>query len=163
MYLNLRLFSFTSGVRWTLALSAALGLLTAAAGVARLALSGYAIALVFRGAPSSQIGLTVGAIVVSILLRAAFKYLKETTGHRAAVEVQVRLRRELYRQTLVLGPGALDRKRTGDVLVSLVEGVDQLESFFGEYLPQLVVAALTPIGVFVFMAFLIFMVFLKPA
>ena len=53
---------------------------------------------------------------------------------------------------LALGPGYFDQKRTGDVVMSLVEGVEQLETFFGQYFPQLAVAALTPLLIFAFMA-----------
>ena len=42
----------------------------------------------------------------------------------------------------------------GDAVLALVDGVEQLDQFFGQYLPQLVVAALTPLLIFVFMAFL---------
>ena len=45
-------------------------------------------------------------------------------------------------------------ERSGDVLLTLIDGVEQLETYFGQYLPQLVVAALTPFGIFVFAAFL---------
>ena len=119
-----------------------------------MALSGYAIALVIRGAPSNEIILVVVGVVASAILRGLFQYLKEITGHLASVRVQAKMRRELYQRALILGPGALDQKRAGDVLVSLVEGVDQLETYYGEYLPQMGVAALTPIGIFIFMAFL---------
>ena len=40
------------------------------------------------------------------------------------------------------------------MIISLVEGVEQLESYFGEYLPQLFVGLITPVGLFVFMVFL---------
>ncbi|MEE8158030.1 MAG: thiol reductant ABC exporter subunit CydC [Dehalococcoidia bacterium] len=154
MFFNKRLFAFTAGVRLRLTLALFFGMLTAAAGVSRLAFSGYAIALVLQSKPTNEIVFAIVAVIVSVILRAFFQYLKEMTGHRAAVEVQVKMRRELYQRALVLGPGALDQKRAGDVLVSLVEGVDQLESYYGEYLPQMAVAALTPIGIFIFMAFL---------
>ena len=154
MFFNRRLFSFTQGVRLRLVLALIFGLLTAATGVSRLALSGYAIALVLRGAPSEEIILAVVGVVASALFRGVFQYMKEMTGHMASVKVQAKMRRELYERALILGPGALDQKRAGDVLVSLVEGVDQLETYYGEYLPQMAVAALTPIGIFIFMAFL---------
>ena len=154
MFFNRRLFRFTEGVRLRLVLALIFGLLTAATGVSRLALSGYAIALVIRGAPSNEIILVVVGVVASAILRGLFQYLKEITGHLASVRVQAKMRRELYQRALILGPGALDQKRAGDVLVSLVEGVDQLETYYGEYLPQMGVAALTPIGIFIFMAFL---------
>ncbi len=154
MFFNRRLFGFTEGVRLRLFLALIFGLLTAASGVSRLALSGYAIALVIRGAPTNEIILVVVGVVASAVMRGVFQYLKEMTGHLASVRVQAKMRRELYQRALILGPGALDQKRAGDVLVSLVEGVDQLETYYGEYLPQVAVAALTPIGIFIFMAFL---------
>ncbi len=154
MFFNRRLFGFTEGVRLRLLLALFFGLLTAASGVSRLALSGYAIALVIRGAPTEEIILAVVGVVASAVFRGVFQYLKEMTGHLASVRVQAKMRRELYQRALILGPGALDQKRAGDVLVSLVEGVDQLETYYGEYLPQVAVAALTPIGIFIFMAFL---------
>ena len=53
-----------------------------------------------------------------------------------------------------LGPAHFVRERTGEVMLSLVEGVQQLEVYFGQYLPQLFVAALTPVLIFAFVAFL---------
>src|SRR5262249_5894718 len=50
--------------------------------------------------------------------------------------------------------GGLTRSRTGDVILSMVEGVQQLERYFGQYLPQLAVAALTPVIIFAFVAFI---------
>ena len=137
-----------------LALAVVFGLLASVAGVTRLALSGYALALVIRGEPSGDVIFAVSAIVVAIFLRALFQYIKETTGHRAALAVQVRMRRQVYSKAIELGPGTLDQKRSGDLLVSLVEGIDQLESYFGEYLAQFIVAMVAPIGLFVFMAWL---------
>ena len=119
-------------------------------------MSGYAVALVIEGKPTQDIVYAIVGVVSAIFVRGAFQYLKETTGHKAGLGVQVRLRRALYAKALDLGPGTLDQKRSGDLLVSLVEGVDQLEVFFGEYLPQLFVALITPIGLFAFMAFLDF-------
>ena len=154
MFFSWRLFAFTEGERWMLALAVLFGLLTTVAGVSRLALSGYALALVIRGEPSDDVIFAVSAIVGAIFVRALFQYLKETTGHRAALAIQVRMRRQVYGKAIELGPGTLDQKRSGDLLISLVEGIDQLESYFGEYLAQFVVAMVAPIGLFIFMAWL---------
>src|SRR4051794_22492849 len=70
------------------------------------------------------------------------------------MEVKPRLRARLYDHMLELGPGHFDRRRTGDATLSMVEGVESMESFFGLYLPQIVIAALTPVVIFAFMAFL---------
>jgi ATP-binding cassette, subfamily B, bacterial len=154
MYFNSRLWRFTLGFRMRLFVGVAFGLLTAAAGVSRLAMSGYAVALVFQGEPMSKVTMAILGVALSILARGVFQYIKEMMGHRTALGIQVGLRRSLFARALELGPAALARRRTGDVLISLVEGVEQLESYFGEYLPQLLVGLLTPIGLFIFMAFL---------
>src|SRR3989304_2469872 len=51
------------------------------------------------------------------------------------------------------GPPPFTRSRTCEVILSVVEGVQQLVSYFGQYLPQLAVAALTPPLIFGFVAF----------
>ncbi len=130
------------------------GLLASVVGVSRLALSGYALALVIEGDELSKITIIVLAIAGSIFLRAVFQYFKETIGHRVALSIQISMRREVYSKAIELGPGTLDQKRSGDILLSLVEGVDQLESYFGEYIAQFFVALVAPVGLFIFMVWL---------
>ena len=154
MYFNRRLYQFTKGARGQLLAAVAFGLLTTGAGVGRLAFSGVAIAFLIEGRESGPIIMAFFAVILSIIVRAICQYGKEYLGHRAALRVQLNMRRILYARALTLGPGVLDQKRAGDLLVSLVEGVDQLESYFGEFIPQVAVAALTPLGLFVFMGFL---------
>src|SRR5438128_9955629 len=74
-------------------------------------------------------------------------------AHRTAFRVQARLRQRLYDHLLGLGPAYLTHARTGPVATSMVEGVQQLEVYFGQFLPQLVVAVATPILIFAFVAF----------
>ncbi|MGH7318551.1 MAG: ABC transporter ATP-binding protein, partial [Candidatus Rokuibacteriota bacterium] len=52
-----------------------------------------------------------------------------------------------------LGPAHFTEARTGDVTLSMAEGVQQLEIYFGQYLPQVAVAALTPVLIFAFVVF----------
>jgi ATP-binding cassette, subfamily B, bacterial len=147
-----RLFRLTQGFRWRLVWAATLGLTASAAGIGRLALSGYALALVFQGQPLTAVLLPLAGVAVCILLRAALDYRRETAGNRTAGEIKLNLREYLYQHVLTLGPGYFDQKRTGDVVMSLVEGVEQLETFFGQYFPQFAVALLTPPLIFAFMA-----------
>jgi ATP-binding cassette subfamily B protein len=64
--------------------------------------------------------------------------------------VQEELRGRLYDKIAELGPAWFAGERTGGVMLSLVDGVEQLQSFFGQYLPQVSVAALTPLAIFGF-------------
>ena len=94
----------------------------------------------------------IAGVAGCILLRATLEYIREAVGNHTAGEIKLNLREYLYQHVLALGPGYFDQRRTGEVVMSLVEGVEQLETFFGQYFPQLAVAALTPILIFVFMA-----------
>ncbi|HXH12716.1 MAG TPA: ABC transporter transmembrane domain-containing protein, partial [Alphaproteobacteria bacterium] len=147
-----RLFQLTRGFRWRLAWAAVLGLVASVAGIGRLALAGYALALVFQGHPLKSVLWPLAGVAGCITLRAFLEYCREALGNRTAGDIKVELRERLFRHVIALGPGYFDRKRTGDVVISLVEGVEQLETFFGQYFPQLAVAALTPPLIFLFMA-----------
>jgi ATP-binding cassette subfamily C protein CydCD len=68
--------------------------------------------------------------------------------------VQARLRQRLHEHIVALGPAHFSGARTAEVMLSLVEGIQQLETYFGQYLPQLFVAALTPVLIFGFVVFL---------
>ena len=154
MYFSPRLWSLTAGVRGRIALAVALGLATAAAGIARLVLLGVLLARVFEGDGPADLALPITAVLAAIGTRGFLQYLKEGVAYATAARVQSRLRERLHDRVLELGPAYFDSRRTGDVTISLVEGVEQLETFFGQYLPQFFTAALAPIGIFAFMAFL---------
>jgi ATP-binding cassette subfamily C protein CydCD len=154
VYLDSRLWAFTRGVRGRIAAAIALGLLQVAAGIARLALLGWVLALVFAGASLRDLAWPLTVTAVAIALRAALEYARTVLAHRTAGAVQAHMRRTIYDHLVSLGPAHVAGSRTGEVIVSMVEGVQQLEVYFGQYLPQLAVAALTPVLIFAFVAFL---------
>jgi ATP-binding cassette subfamily C protein CydCD len=154
MYFDRRLFSFTEGVRWRIALAAFLGLLAIPVVIWRLGLTGATMARVFEGEGIPDIAGVLVLIAGLVLLRAVLQFSKEQVAYSTAMLVKTRLRARLYDHVLQLGPGKFDRRRTGDATLTLVDGVEQMETFFGLYLPQLVIAALTPIVIFAVMAFL---------
>jgi ATP-binding cassette subfamily C protein CydCD len=154
MYFDFRLWSLTHGVRLRIAWAVFIGLLTAAAGVARLALLGWLLAEVFDGRGAGSLVVPIAGVAGVVLLRGALQFYKEMVSHHTAARVQIALRANLHEKAMELGPSYFNQQRTGDTVLTLVDGVEQLETFFGQYLPQFFVAILTPIGVFVFMAFL---------
>ena len=154
MYIDRRLWEFTRGVRGRIAIAVALGLLQVTVGIARLALLGWVLGRVFAGAGLHELALPVALTAAAVILRAVLEYARTTYAHRTAARVQLRMREQLYEHVVGLGPAHFAGARTGEVLLSLVEGVQQLEVYFGQYLPQLAVAALTPLLIFGFVAFL---------
>lgn len=154
MYLEPKLWSFTEGVRGRIALSTAVGLLAAGAGVARLALLGWLIAAVFSGAPLGDLLWPVAAIAGVMILRGVFEYWRAMVAHTTASLVQKKLRRTLFDHIAKLGPGYAGQQRSGTLTLSMVDGVEQLETYFGQYLPQLLVSFLTPVLIFAFVAWI---------
>src|SRR5438067_3603631 len=154
MYFDVRLFALTVGLRGRILLAALVGLAGLPLNLARLALSGVVIAGVIRGQTLAEVAPTIGLVALLILARGLVGLWKEEIANRTGAEMKIRLRERLYRHVLALGPGPIDQQRSGGVVLSLVDGVEMLETFFGQYLPQLLVAALTPLIVFGFVAWL---------
>ena len=157
MYLHPRLLALAKGVRWRILFAAVIGMLAVVAGVARLAVAAVVIfKIIHEGAEFSSIMWPLAGMIALILVRSGLQYLQEVISHHTASVVKVALRERLYQHCLALGPGYFDQSRTGDVLMSLAEGVERLEAFFGRYLPQMIVAALAPVLIFAFMAIIDF-------
>jgi ATP-binding cassette subfamily B protein len=153
MYFDRRLWEFTKGLRGRMGLSVLMGLLALAAGIARFAFLGRLLALVWQGAPWQTWLMPIGGAVVSILLRARFDHARTMMAHRTAARVQETLRGKLFDRIVALGPAWFAAQRTGGVMLSVVDGVEQLQTFFGQYLPQLAVAICAPVAIFGFIAF----------
>jgi ATP-binding cassette, subfamily B, bacterial len=154
VYFDARLFGMTRGARKRLALAAVIGLAAVPIAMWRLTLTGQAIARVFAGEPFEALLSMLVLIAALIGVRALLQLARDEIANANAAFMKARVRAQLYEQVLRLGAGHFDQRRTGDAVLALVDGVEQLDQFFGQYLPQLVVAGLTPVIIFVFMAFL---------
>ena len=88
----------------------------------------------------------------AILLRAWLDHHRTMIAHRTAARVQETLRGRLFDKIVALGPAWFGAERTGGVMLSMVDGVEQLQSFFGQYLPQVTIAVCAPVAIFVFIA-----------
>ncbi len=141
------------GARGRIVASVLIGLLASAVGISRFIFLGWLIALVFQGAAMSSLVLPAVGVAVAVLLRGYLEHERTMIAHRTAARVQERLRAKLYDKLVELGPAWFTGERTGGVMLSLVDGVEQLQTFFGQYLPQLCVAAVTPLAIFAFIAF----------
>ena len=149
MHFDLKLWRMTAGLRGRIALSAGLGLLALAVGIARFAFLGQFLAGVFRG--ETLVTPLLGAMS-AVLLRAWLDHSRTMIAHRTAAVVQERLRRRLFDKIIALGPAWFGTERTGGLMLSMVDGVEQLQSFFGQYLPQVTIAVCAPVAIFAFIA-----------
>ena len=154
MYFEPRLWQLTKGVRLRIAGSVAIGLLAAVFGIARLALLGWLLAKVFQGEPFEGLIVPFALVGGVMVARGLLEYARNMAAHRTAAQVQVNIRERLYDKVIALGPAHFGRQRTGEVILSIIDGVEQLETYFGRFLPQVVVALLMPLGIFAFVAVL---------
>lgn len=155
MYFDSRLWKLTEGVRLRICWTVVLGLSAAAAGIARLAMLGWLLAIIFdSGFNITALFIPILVTLILIFVRGGLQFFKEQTAHVTASKVQTNVRKLLHERLFTLGPAYFNKQRSGDTILTLVEGVEQLETFFGQYLPQLIIAFITPIGLFFFMIFL---------
>src|SRR5262245_19047515 len=105
MYFDWQLWRMTAGLRGRIALSACLGLLSLAAGIARFVFLGRLLALVFEGAGFERIALAAAGVGAAIVLRAALEQARAMLAHRTATRIQESLRARLFDKMLALGPG----------------------------------------------------------
>ena len=154
MHFESRLWAFTKGLRLRIVYAVIIGLAATAFGIARLALLGWLIGRIFAGDGFGDLLLPLLAGGLVIVLRGALEHWRAIVAHETAAKVQLHLRRQLFAKVTELGPGYVAQQRSGDVTLSLVDGVEQLEVYFGQYLPQLTVSMLTPLLIFACIAWL---------
>jgi ATP-binding cassette, subfamily B, bacterial len=154
MHFETRLWQFTKGVRLRMVSTVLIGLVATCFGIARLALLGWLIGRIFAGDGLQELFVPVLAVALVIVIRGALEHWRALVAHATAARVQLRLRRRLFDKMTELGPSYVGQQRSGDVTLSLVDGVEQLEVYFGQYLPQLLVSLLTPLLIFAGVAWL---------
>ena len=148
MYFDLRLWRMTAGLRGRILAAVLIGLLALACGIGRFVLLGQFLARVFRGAPTAALVAPLLATAVAIILRAVLDHVRTVIAHHTSARVQETLRGRLYDKILALGPAWFGAERTGGVMLSVVDGVEQLQTFFGQYLPQVAIAVCAPLAIF---------------
>lgn len=92
-------------------------------------------------------------LLPALAIRYVCTVLASRVSHYAAKQVKERLRTMIYEKLLRLGLGYQQKARTSEVVQLAVEGVDQLEVYFGSYLPQLCYSLLAPLTLFAVLSF----------
>lgn len=90
---------------------------------------------------------------VSMLARFFFDRRASYASFKASVDVKRILREKIYQKLLRLGASYREQVATSEVVQMSAEGVEQLETYFGRYLPQLFYSMLAPITLFIILSF----------
>lgn len=90
------------------------------------------------------------ALSICIVARAALHWAGEVSAAQLAGRIKTGLRDRLAAQLMALGPAYTRGERTGELTNTLTEGVEALDAYFSQYLPQLALAVLVPVTVLLF-------------
>lgn len=92
-------------------------------------------------------------IVVAAIVRGICTIVSSKMSFLASKTVKKTLREKIYEKLLSLGSAYRENVQTSEVVQVAVEGCDQLETYFGAYLPQFFYAMLAPLTLFVVLLF----------
>ncbi len=146
MNLDQRLLTLARQSRFFLGLTIILGLGAGVLTVLQAQVVSRVVRQVFLdGQLLAQVEIGLRWLLVIILGRAGLAWLSEISTNAIAVRVKTSLRQQLFEHLLGLGPIFAHEERTGELTQTVVEGVEALDAYFSQYLPQLVLAALVPL------------------
>ncbi|MBT8441037.1 MAG: ABC transporter ATP-binding protein/permease [Gammaproteobacteria bacterium] len=80
-----------------------------------------------------------------IIVKAVLAWIFRTGQFRASSEAKLNVRDQIYKHVIKLGPGLLNKRRTGEIANVASEGVEYLDFYFAVYSVQIWVAIATPI------------------
>ncbi|MGN0367129.1 MAG: ABC transporter ATP-binding protein/permease [Suilimivivens sp.] len=106
-----------------------------------------------KGAEAKHFVITLMVVMVMVAVRYICTTMSSKMSYLSSKAVKKTLREMIYKKLLRLGTSYNERVKTSEVVQVAVEGVDQLETYFGAYLPQFFYAMLAPLTLFVFLCF----------
>ncbi len=146
--LDPRLLRYASATRGFIALTIALGVVTAVLVIvqARL-LSDAIVAVTADGAGWTDVSGTVVAVALVFAARAGVSWLTEVGAVRSSARAKQELREATLVHVMRLGPAGPSAQDPGAMAALLTRGVDALDGYFARYLPQLALAVVVPLAV----------------
>ena len=125
--------------------------------VANITMTGAICRLLSRlyqgSAGAKDLQWTVCIAIGAVALRFVCNVGAARMGYLSSKAVKKKLREQIYRKLLRLGSAYREQVQTSEVVQVAVEGVDQLETYFGAYLPQFFYAMLAPLTLFLLLCF----------
>lgn len=109
-----------------------------------------------KSADTKDFIITISVAVVSVFIRFVCSTMASKMGYLSSKSVKKTLREMIYQKLLRLGCSYNEQIKTSEIVQISVEGVDQLETYFGAYLPQFFYSMLAPVTLFVYLSFINF-------
>ncbi|NOY78811.1 MAG: thiol reductant ABC exporter subunit CydD [Calditrichaeota bacterium] len=151
MNLDKRLLNLLKNVRILMALAVIFGVAAGVFTIGQAAALSRTISRAFlQKMPLRDLASFIYLFGLFSLLRAAAIWLQEMTAGKVARHVKDSVRSALIRKLLQLGPVRMKSERSGEISNTLLSGVDALDAYFSQYLPQLFLSTLIPVTILFF-------------
>ena len=105
--------------------------------------------VVYRVVTVPIIERTILILVLVVVIRFICERMGARSSYLACVDVKRILREKIYEKMLKLGASYSEQVSSSEVVQVSTEGVEQLETYFGKYLPQLFYSLIAPLTLFI--------------
>ena len=105
--------------------------------------------VVYQNVTAAVVERTVIALILVVIIRFICERMGARSSYLACVDVKRILREKIYEKMLKLGASYNEQVSSSEVVQVSTEGVEQLETYFGKYLPQLFYSLIAPVTLFV--------------
>ena len=105
--------------------------------------------VVYRAVTVPIIERTILILVLVVVIRFVCERMEARSSYLACVDVKRILREKIYEKMLKLGASYSEQVSSSEVVQVSTEGVEQLETYFGKYLPQLFYSLIAPLTLFI--------------
>ena len=154
MMINKRLIHTVEESKKYVAANVAFQWVSLLANISMMAAIALFLQQIYQGTADGVVfGRTALIVAVMVLLRFVCTTASGRMAYLSSRTVKQRLRELIYRKLLRLGNSYREQVQTSAVVQMTTEGVEQLETYFGAYLPQFFYAMLAPLTLFAVLAF----------
>ena len=148
MKFDRRLLDQLKTVRGLFILTIGLGGLVGLLIIAQARLLSTIIDRVFlQAATLSDVSSLLITLLVVIGMRVFIAWGSDFSAAQVAARIKTDLRQRVFEKLLALGPAYLHGERTGELTNTVNEGIEALDAYFSQYIPQLILAVLIPLSI----------------
>ena len=117
--------------------------------IAVFSIAGLLEKVIYGSVTSESVERTVLTLILVVVIRFFCERMGARSSYLACVDVKRILREKIYEKMLKLGASYREQVSSSEVVQVSTEGVEQLETYFGKYLPQLFYSLIAPVTLFV--------------
>lgn len=110
------------------------------------------VSAVFIGSDLMQLLPDLGIALLMVILRGVFSRIKECYSKVMAIQVKNKIRTMIFDKILHLGPGYLNDRRSGKVQSLVLDGIESLEPFLIDYIPQIISIGISGLAIGIYLA-----------